>query len=308
MTEVRPRRAVVAIGGNAIDPSGGTGGAGLLEKTLQGIAGLVVGGWEVVVVHGNGPQVGSLLLAHEAAGTPMPLDGAVAATQGTLGYAIQRLLGNALAARGVSRGVATIVTQVEVDAAEAALAPPTKPVGPEYLGERVAGLEAQGWALREVHPGRWRRLVPSPRPQRVVEMSGLRALLSRRVVPVVAGGGGVPVGWTPGGRVGVEAVIDKDHAAALIATGLRAAALVIVTNVDCVYLDYESPQRTPLMRLTVAEAQEHASVGHFAPGSMGPKVQACVDYVRRTGGLAAIGPVPEVEATALGTRGTVIVP
>lgn len=308
MTALYPRRAVVAIGGNAIDPGGGTGGAGLLEQTLQGVAGLVATGWEVVVVHGNGPQVGSLLLAHEAAGTPMPLDVAVAATQGTLGYAIQRLLGNALAARGALRPAATIVTQVEVDADEAAQAPPTKPVGPEYPAARVAALEAQGWALREVHPGRWRRVVPSPRPQRVVEMPALRALLTRRVVPVVAGGGGVPVRATSEGSVGVEAVIDKDHAAALIAIGLRAAALVIVTNVDCVYLDYESPQRTPLKRLTVAEAREHASAGHFAPGSMGPKVQACVDYVRRTGGTAAIGPVPEVEATALGARGTIIAP
>ncbi len=303
---------VIALGGNALEPGGGgTDAWRLLDETARQIAALAVAGHRIALVHGNGPQVGALLLQNEAGRAivaPAGLDVLDAETQGQLGYLIQQHVGNHLRRLGRDQAVAELVTQVVVDAADPAFQRPTKPIGPFYLSESTALAAAPGAVVREVAPGRWRRVVASPRPQRIVELAAVRVLWDAGVIALAAGGGGIPVVEGPDGLRGVEAVVDKDHAAALLALNLGAERLLVLTNVDGVYLDYGRPGQRRLDRLTVSDGRRLLAQGQFPPGSMGPKVEACLDFVAAGGRSAVIAAVPEALAAVAGTTGTAILP
>ncbi len=303
---------VIALGGNALDPgSGGQDAWRLLDETARQIAMLAAAGHRIALVHGNGPQVGALLLQNEAGRAIVPpagLDVLDAETQGQLGYLIQQHTGNHLRRLGHDQAVVELVTQVVVDAADPAFQTPTKPIGPFYPSETAAPAAAPGAVVRAVAPGRWRRVVASPRPQRIVELAAVRTLWDAGVIALAAGGGGIPVVEGPDGLHGVEAVVDKDYAAARLALDLGAERLIVLTNVDGVYVDHGRPGQHRLDRLTGREGRRLLAAGQFAPGSMGPKVEACLDFVAAGGRSAVIAMAPEALGAVAGTVGTVILP
>jgi carbamate kinase len=311
------KRVVVALGGNAILQSHQRGTAveqqANVAATAAQIGELIQAGWEVVITHGNGPQVGNILIQNEeAAGTvpPMPLDACGAQSQGLLGYFLQQALGNELRVRGIRRQVGAMITQVMVAADDPAFMSPTKPIGPFFTRERAERLkEERGYVVAEVGPRGWRRVVPSPDPKAIVERGIILDLVQAGVVVVAAGGGGVPVVVGPeGGYRGVEAVIDKDLAGQQMARDVKATHFLILTDVERVMLDYGRPSPRPLDRLTVREAREHLAAGQFPPGSMGPKVEAAVRFVEAGGELCAITSLDKAVDALRGMAGTQVVP
>lgn len=307
-------RVVVALGGNALSPAHSSGSITEMRQALDGtsqhLAGLVQRGVSLVVTHGNGPQVGRILLQQEAAAPdvpPMPMDVCGAQSQGQIGYPLAQALDNALRARGSSRRALCLVTQVVVDGRDPAFRRPTKPVGPSYEEAAAHRIAAQtGHVLAEVGGGRWRRVVASPPPLAIVEEKPLRALVEQGYVVVTAGGGGVPVVDHAGALRGVEAVIDKDRTAATLGRLVGAEVLIIATEVDRVQVGFGTPQARPLKRLTSAEAEQFLAAGEFPEGSMGPKVAACVDFVRGGGRRAVIASLDQVEAAVFGDAGTTV--
>ncbi|HZZ45807.1 MAG TPA: carbamate kinase [Pseudonocardia sp.] len=288
------RIAVVALGGNAITRGGQ---AGTFEEQAQNAAAMVdaicqirAAGWQVVLVHGNGPQVGNLAVQQNAGASRvpvMPMFVLGAMTQGHLGSLLELALRRASAKDRV--GVVSLVTHVVVDPDDPAFTHPTKPIGP-FLSEQEARLEAaeRGWTVGEDAGRGYRRLVPSPRPVRIVELDAVRALISQGFIVVAAGGGGVPVIEDSEGYRGIEAVIDKDLAAQRLATTLRADALVLITDVTRVMLDYGTPTARQIPEMTGTQAQAYAAAGQFPEGSMGPKVRASVQFLDEGGSLAVI--------------------
>lgn len=306
-------RLVVALGGNAILQRGERGTASeqraSIREACEGLARLAGGGHELVVTHGNGPQVGALLIQHQVARRavpPMPLDVLGSQTQGQLGYVLQQELAAALRRHRVARPVATLVTQVVVDPADSAFVHPTKPIGPHLTDDEAEILRRSGAPLVEV-PGGWRRVVPSPRPLRVVEEEPLRALVAAGVVPVAAGGGGVPV--VPEGNAfhGVEGVVDKDLTAALLVEVVGAEMLLILTDVEHVVLDMGTERERSVGTLTAAEARKALDEGQFPPGSMGPKIEAALRVVE-AGRRAIITSLESAVDALEGGAGTEIVP
>lgn len=298
---------VAAVGGNALGAAvGAGGGGGGLAVVASSLARLVSAGWDLVVTHGNGPQVGERLLAARPGQAPGPLDVLDAETQGSLGYLLQQTLGNALRAAGIVRSVAAVVTQVVVDAADPAFAAPSKPVGPFYAPEQAEALRREkGWVMMEDAGRGHRRVVASPEPLDIVEWPAIRALLDAGVLVVAAGGGGIPVVRGPEGTLrGVEAVIDKDPASSLLARRLGADLLMILTGVSEVRLDYRRPSERPVRRLSVEEARAHLASGQFAPGSMGPKVEAAVAFAAATRKPAVITSPERVLDALAGRAGT----
>jgi carbamate kinase len=299
-------RIVIALGGNALLRRGERPDADVQLAHLAAAASalaMIAAEHEVVIVHGNGPQVGLLAMESVSDTTlsgPYPLSDLVAETQGIIGYWIQQALTNA----GLARPVVTLVTQTVVDGNDPALLAPTKYIGSGYP-EEVARLLASrnGWSIRK-DGSDWRRVVPSPLPQRVVELDAAELLLRERITVILAGGGGIPVTEGPTGFVGVEAVVDKDLAAALVATDLRADLLVMLTDVPAVYLDYGTATQRPLGQIDSADL---ASLT-FPDGSMGPKVVAARRFVEATDGRAAIGSLDDAAAVIAGTAGTQITP
>jgi carbamate kinase len=294
-------RLVVALGGNALLRPGEPPEAAVQRANLRAAArsiAVVARDRELVVTHGNGPQIGWLALQAEALGParPDPLDVLAAESEALIGYLIEQELAPLLP----GRELATLVTLVEVDADDPAFAAPSKPVGPRYDEAAAQALARErGWAVARVDGG-FRRVVPSPEPLRIRELGVIRRLVASGVVVVCAGGGGIPV--TPlavGALRGVEAVIDKDLTAALLAAELAADALLLLTDVDAVYEDWPS-QRRPIRRATPAELRSHA----FAAGSMGPKVEAACRFAERTGRRAAIGALADAARLLDGTAGT----
>lgn len=282
---------VVALGGNAISPNGCSGDVerqiARTRRTAAVLADLVADGRRLVVTHGNGPQVGSALrrvelAAHEV--YPLPLDICVADTQGGMGYIIARCLGDELRRRGSERGVCAIITTVEVAADDPALSRPEKPIGPAYDRDRAEQLTREhGWDMVKVNGGGFRRVVPSPTPLAIREIGLIRRLVEAGELPVVCGGGGVPVVRTASGdSVGIEAVIDKDRTSALLAERLQAEALIVATDVEGVMLDFDTPAARVLDRLTVSQAREYLAAGQFPPGSMGPKIEAAIGFLERS--------------------------
>jgi len=306
---------VIALGGNAILPVGQAGTISeqfaITRLTMGQIAELVEAGREVVVTHGNGPIVGNIVLRSEAMREtipPMPLGICVADSQGGIGYMIQQVLRNALNARGIDRDVVTLVTQVSVDAADPAFVNPTKPIGPFYSEAEARELaSAQGWAVAEDGDRGWRRVVPSPRPTGVVELGVVRKLIDAGCVPVTVGGGGIPVFVEAQDRLeGIEAVVDKDYASALLARELGAERLIVVTSVDAVYRDYGTPEAQRVARMTAVEAMELAR--SVPAGSMGAKLDAVAQFVRDTGAQAVIAQPEDLLAAAAGEKGTIVYP
>lgn len=293
------KKLVIAIGGNAILPAGESGSADAqrhrAEETAAKLADLVQAGHDIVVTHGNGPQVGNILLQNEEARQlvpAMPLDVCGAETQAQIGYLLAQALRNEFAVRRMQRGVAAIVTQTLVDADDPAFKSPTKPIGPYYSREAdLIVKRAKGWKLVE-DPARggWRRVVPSPQPLDILEKDTILQLVGNGdgSVVICTGGGGIPVVRRNGRLVGVEAVIDKDLAAAVLAHVLGWKDLVIATDVEKVALEYGKPEQRFLDRMTVKEAKEHLAEGQFPPGSMGPKIQASIEFLESGGSNAVI--------------------
>jgi carbamate kinase len=308
--------AVVAIGGNSLTRPGDKGTLDEQRKNLlatcEGIAAVMHAGYQVVITHGNGPQVGDALLRSElAAGqaAPLPLDACVAETQGSIGYLLQQTLQETLQRRGLRRPVVTLVTQVLVSTRDPAFRKPTKPVGPFYTRKEAEQRRAQfGWHMVEdAHRG-YRRVVPSPRPEEIMELPAIQAALLSGALVIACGGGGIPVTFQREKLVGVEAVIDKDLVSSLLAWELEARLLLISTGVEQVALRYGTDKQEFLRHLTADEARKHLRKGEFPPGSMGPKIEAALEYLDRGGKLVIITS-PESIAEALhdlaGTRITV---
>ncbi len=307
---------VIAIGGNSLikDPGHQT----VLDQykaageTSEHIAGLVEEGYRVVVTHGNGPQVGFILLRSELAKEvlhELPLDTCGADTQGALGYQIAQTLDNELKRRGIDKTVAAVVTQTVVDKDDPGFIRPSKPIGPFYSPESAAEhREKQGWAMRQDAGRGWRRVVPSPEPLEIIEEPAIRALLERDMIVIAAGGGGIPTIRTAAGDLqGVAAVIDKDRASCLLARNLGAETFVISTAVNKVALHFGTPQQRDLDRMTVVEARRYLDEGHFAPGSMKPKIESAVDFLEHGGRRVIITRPSLLEEAIHGLEGTHIV-
>jgi carbamate kinase len=308
-------KVVVALGGNALQEAGtpATAEAQLkvVNKTSEYLAEMSIRGYEMAVVHGNGPQVGRILLATETASsvTPaMPFDVCGAMSQGYIGYHIQQGLKEALRKRGRNIPVVTVVTQVVVDKDDPGFKNPTKPIGPFYTEEEALKLQSEkGYAVKEDAGRGWRRVVASPMPKKIVELSAVKQLWDTTIV-VTAGGGGIPVIEKEDGSLeGIAAVIDKDLAAERLAEDIDADILMILTEVEKISINYKKPDQKDLANMTVAEAEQYIKEGHFAPGSMLPKVQAAVMFAKANPGKKAIVTSLYKAVEALeGNAGTVI--
>ncbi|MBO8443304.1 MAG: carbamate kinase [Spirochaetes bacterium] len=308
---------VIAIGGNSlIEDSRHVTVSAQYEaasKTAHHIARLIKEGHRVVIVHGNGPQVGYILLRAEYARKILhnvPLDSCVADTQGAIGYQLQRALGNELGKLGMHKDVATVVTQVIVDDDDPSFSNPTKPIG-SFMQKEEAEYhrDNDGWSIVEDAGRGYRRVVASPKPKGIVEAGTIAKLLADDVVVIAAGGGGIPVVKGEDGMLtGREAVVDKDLAAALLAKALKADLFVISTAVEKVCLNYNKPDQKDLDTITVEEAKEYMAQGHFAPGSMLPKIQAIVDYVESSGKTGLVTDPAHLYDALYSHAGTKIVP
>lgn len=310
-----PECIVVAFGGNAILKSKERGTVeeqrANVQEACEKVADLVEAGYQVVVTHGNGPQVGAVLLQNELAkdSVPaMPLDICGAATQGQIGYMIQQALGNTLRNRGNPAPVASIVTQVLVDIADSAFANPTKPIGSYYGATEAASMMSEkGWVMVEDKArGGFRRVVPSPSPLRIVEKEAIATLLGAGFLVVASGGGGIPVVEKEGLLIGVEAVIDKDLAGERLALDIGADTLMILTDVAQAALHFHSPEQVNLGAITLSQAKQYAAEGHFKAGSMGPKMMAAIKFLEN-GGTRSIITALDLALDALaGNAGTII--
>jgi len=313
-----PRLAVIAIGGNSLirdeQHKSVHDQYEAVVETSRHIAGIVQQGYNVVITHGNGPQVGFILLrseiAEKVAGLhPVPLDSCGADTQGAIGYQIQQALHNEFLQRGIERQAVTVVTQVLVDQHDPAFQHPSKPVGSFYTKEEIDQKVAQeGWTVAEDAGRGWRRVVPSPMPVAIVELDAIKHLTEANFVVIAAGGGGIPVVRNSEGLLeGVAAVIDKDYATSLLATNLEADLFVISTAVEKVYINYRKPDEQAIDCMTVSEAKAYAEQGQFAKGSMLPKINAAIAFLERGGREALITNPESLEHALAGHTGTRIV-
>jgi len=306
---------VVALGGNALAPPGEEGTITEqfrhTRESLGEVVELAREGWRIAIVHGNGPQVGNELIRNEQSRhlvPPLPLGVLVAGTEGWVGYMIQQSLQNALRKAGVDRQVVTLVTQTRVDPADPELRRPTKPIGStmDEATARALAAELGGDVVKT--RGGWRRVVPSPRPVEIVECAMIRSLVEEGHLVIAAGGGGCPVYRHPKlGLEGIDAVVDKDRAAAILGHDIGAEVLVILTDVECVYLDYGAPEQRAIRRLTLETADALLRSGELGSGSMAPKVEAAADFVRRGGKRAVIARLDQGREAVEGEAGTEIV-
>ncbi|HEX9610626.1 MAG TPA: carbamate kinase [Gemmatimonadales bacterium] len=309
-----PGTIVVALGGNAVAPPGErptiSNQFRHTRESLAPIVDLAAAGWQIVLVHGNGPQVGDELARNELASDqvePLPLGVLVAGTAGWMGYMIQQSLQNALARAGVRRNVVTLVTQTLCDAGDPNLRAPSKPIGHALDAVRVARLRARGIPVREEEPGQWRRLAPSPRPVRIVEQEMVGQLVGAGHIVVACGGGGPPVYEDPRlGLEGIDAVADKDWVAATLGREIRAHVLLILTNVDAIYRGWGTPHREAIHRLSLAQADHLLAGKELGTGSMRPKVEAAADFIRAGGERAIIAELASGLAALQGRAGTTI--
>jgi carbamate kinase len=311
---VRPL-AVVAFGGNALlrpeDPGTTASQLQRAREAVRRLLPILARGYELVVVHGNGPQVGNLLMQSELAAAQIPpqtLDFCVAETQGSIGFLLELAFANELPRAGFRKEVATFLTQVLVDAADAAFLAPSKPVGPFFSRERAAVLEESlGWMMIEDSGRGWRKVVASPRPLAIRGVAVAAALVNRGHIVIAAGGGGIPVVETEDGQVrGVEAVIDKDYTASLLASSLSADVFIVLTGVEHVARDFGRPTETPLRELDVLTARALLAEGQFPPGSMGPKIDAAVRFVEAGGRQVLITRAESLADALEGKTGTLV--
>jgi carbamate kinase len=315
-TEGRARLAVVAFGGNALlrpeDRGTQEEQIARAKQAARWLAEIVRHGFKLIVVHGNGPQVGNILVQAEEASTKIPpqtLDVAVAQTEGSMGFMLQQAIRNRLESIGVGGEVATVLTEVEVDPNDIGFKRPTKPVGPFFTRYRAETLERDlGWVMREDSGRGWRKVVASPRPITILNLKTIAHMLDTAECVIAAGGGGIPVVRGRDGQWrGIEAVIDKDFASALLAAQLEADLYIILTGVPKVAIDFGKPTQRALSRMTIAEAEQHLADGQFPPGSMGPKIQAAIEFVRNSGRDVLITDVENLREALDGTEGTLIV-
>ncbi len=305
---------VIALGGNAILPHKSSGKLeeqkAAVERTTKQIALLIREGWRVILTHGNGPQVGNILIQQEEAKKiipPMPLDVCGAESQGQIGYLIQQSLKNELDKLNLDSNVVTIITQVLVSQNDSAFSHPTKPIGPFYSKEYAEKMRKKGLVVVEDAGRGYRRVVPSPRPLHIIEADEIKELVKRGSIVIACGGGGIPVVERNGELEGVEAVIDKDLAAELLAKEVEADLLAIVTDVEKVAINFRKPNQINLDLLKVSEAKEYFEKGEFPPGSMGPKVKAAINFVESTGKTTLITSTEKLADGINGRAGTRII-
>ena len=311
-----PDRLLVAIGGNAVHPETTSGTVAeqkeYADRTAASLLPLMRLGNELVLTHGNGPVVGKIMMRQAIARhrvTPMSLDICVAHSQGGVAYLLLQAMENALRAIGNMRNVVCLLTQVEVDADDPAFGNPTKPIGYFYSEDEANSLASEtGWEMREDSGRGWRHVVPSPRPRHIADLALVRDIASRGAVVIAGGGGGIPVLRLPDGtRTGVEAVIDKDLTSALMAGALGIDTVMILTGVERVAVDFGTPAQRSLDSVTLAEIRRHRDDGQFPPGSMGPKIDAAIDFIERGGRRVVIGPLDRAADALEGRTGTHIV-
>jgi carbamate kinase len=309
--------AVVAVGGNSLirDKAHQTipDQFAAASESMKHIAGMIEAGWNVVITHGNGPQVGFILRRAELAAHELhsvPLDSCGADTQGAIGYMFQKALHNEFQERGIRKQAATVVTQVLVDRDDPAFEDPSKPIG-SFMEESVAQERSQqdGWAVVEDAGRGWRRVVPSPLPIKIMEQDAIQTLVNAGYVVIAVGGGGIPVVINEDDQLtGVEAVIDKDFASGLLAANIQADLLLITTAVEKVALNFNQPNQQWLDQMTLSEARAYHAEGHFGRGSMGPKVKAIIRFLEQGGKEALITDPENIERALKGETGTRIIP
>ncbi len=313
---MKRKLVVIALGGNALIGAGQQGTIAEqfenVRMSLDGIMYCLKQGFEVVITHGNGPQVGNLLLMVEASRNQVPeltLGVCVADTEGTIGYMIQQSLTNRLRKEGIDRCVVTVLTQVIVDKHDKAFSNPTKPIGPFFTREEAGRFRREkGWHIVEDSHRGYRRVVASPNPLKIVEERAVKTLLEAGSIVIAAGGGGIPVVMKEDGDLeGVDVVIDKDLASAVLARDIKAHCLMMLTGVEHVFLNFKQPSEQALSRLTIKEAQKYLHEGHFPPGSMGPKIQAAMNFLNWGGELAIITSIDNVKEALDGRAGTNII-
>ncbi|MCP4727499.1 MAG: carbamate kinase [bacterium] len=306
---------VIALGGNAITRESEEGNVyeqfANTRNALEGVADLAEQGYRIAITHGNGPQVGNMLIRIEESRDvvpPVPLGVIVADLEGGMGYMIAQTMMNKLTLRKIKRDVATIVTQVLVDKNDPSIHKPTKFVGPFYEETEVIGLEAErGWILKKYGKKGWRRVVPSPVPLKIIEKDVIKQLVNENKIVIAAGGGGAPVYMEKDGTLeGVDAVIDKDKASAILAADIGAEELIILTATDYVYLNYERPDQKKLEQITVAELKQYYNEKHFPAGSMGPKVEAAIQFIESGGKKTVITSIENTREAVAGKAGTII--
>lgn len=308
-----PKIAVVAFGGNALLPKESDGTQeeqeALAREASAWLADIVEKGYELAIVHGNGPQVGNILIQVEQSVLQIPpisLDVAVAQTQGSIGFLLQSALRNELSRRQIAKDVVTLLTEVEVDPEDPAFQKPTKPVGPFFNRYRAKVLtEERGWTMKEDAGRGFRKVVPSPRPKRILNFDVIRRLVTNGTVAIASGGGGIPVvPHTDGGYRGIEAVIDKDYASALLAAELKADLFIVLTGVPFVMKNFGKRSEKPLHRLTVSGARKMMKQGQFPAGSMGPKIDASCRFIEAGGKAVLITDSAHLKAALEGHGGT----
>jgi carbamate kinase len=307
---------LIAVGGNSLIRAGEKGTVteqlANARRTAAAMIGLIRRGYRLVITHGNGPQVGADLLRSERASDQVPgltLDVCGAATQGEIGYLLSQSLDHELAAAGIKVPVVSIITQALVSENDPAMQHPTKPIGPFYSrAEAEERRRVLGWQIVEDAARGYRRVVPSPEPIEILELGVIRDLINDGVLVIACGGGGIPVVRTKRGLEGIEAVIDKDRASALLASRLGVDTFAISTDTDYVYLDYKKPTQRPLTHVTCTELKQHSAAGHFPPGNMGPKVESVIRFLEAGGKEALITSFEHLCGAADGIAGTCIVP
>ena len=308
--------AVVGIGGNSLikdkDHQTVPDQFEATREACAHIASMIEQGWDAVITHGNGPQIGFILLRSELSSHVLhtvPLDSCGADTQGAIGYMIQQSLGNEFNRRGIKKQAVTVMTQVLVDKNDPAFQNPTKPIGPFYDEEKAKRYRAErGWNMMEDAGRGWRRAMPSPMPKRIIEQDVIKILLDQGLIVIAVGGGGIPVIEEGGELKGVEAVIDKDYASALLAMGIKADLFLISTDMEKVALNFGKPNQKLLDRMTLTEAKKYYEEGQFPPGSMGPKIQAVINFLEMGGKEAIITSPANIARALLGKTGTHFLP
>ncbi|KAL3946327.1 carbamate kinase [Lentilactobacillus hilgardii] len=308
-------KIVVALGGNAILSKDASAQAQMkaVKETAKELVNFIKNGDQLIITHGNGPQVGNLLLQQSAADSDenpaMPLDTCGAMTQGSIGYWFQNAMKEELLDSGIDKDVMAIVTQTIVDENDPAFQNPSKPIGPFYKETEVEGLKAlhPDWQIIEDASRGYRRVVPSPKPLEINEYRAIKQVVDAGIVPIVSGGGGIPVVRKGNRLVGTEAVIDKDFSASKIAQLIDADKLIILTSAGGVFYNYGKPNQVELKEVSVDEIQKHIDAKEFAKGSMRPKVEVATSFVRNTGNPAVIGDLEDVKEIIKGNEGTTIV-
>lgn len=317
MLETGKKVVVIALGGNALIREGERGTIqeqfANTRTSVGGIVHCIKKGFEVVITHGNGPQVGNMLLMTELSRgkiPELPLGICVADTEGAIGYMIQQTLVNSLQRECIKKCVVTILTQVIVDKDDNAFENPTKPIGPFFSGEEARkNMDEKGWKMIEESHRGYRRVVASPKPLKIVEDESVKRLLGYGEIVIAAGGGGIPVILKEDGSLeGVDVVIDKDLASSVLALDIKASYLMMLTGVENVFIRYGEPDQIPLDTITVEEAERYMAEGHFPPGNMGPKIQAAINFLKGGGECVFITAIDKVKESIAGETGTRIIP